>query len=124
METSRLSYTPVTDYLNMTLRDFLLMRQALENVLEREKARIQAADLLYSSWLAFPKMDFPHPELLNSFANPGTGVPWVRVDYTPLFEQLVKEIRNCRKPLTKSSIRKVPVRSIGIDSVPPGSVII
>ena len=93
-------------------------------ILEREKSRIQAADLLYSSWMAFPKMNFPHPELLNSFANPGTGVPWVRVDYTPLFEQLVKEIRNCRKPLTKSVIRKAPVRSIGIDSVPPGIKII
>jgi len=93
-------------------------------ILEREKERIQAADLLYSSWMAFPKMNFPHPELLNSFANPGTGVPWVRVDYTPLFEQLVKEIRNCRKPLTKSVIRKIPVRCIGIDSVPPGIKII
>ena len=93
-------------------------------VLEREKARIQAADLLYSSWLAFPKMNFPHPELLNSFANPGTGVPWVRVDHTPLFEQLVKEIRNCRKPLTKSVVRKVPVHCIGIDSVPSGIKII
>lgn len=43
IETSRLSYTPVTDYLNMTLRDFLLMRQALENVLEREKSAREAA---------------------------------------------------------------------------------
>ena len=93
-------------------------------ILEREKSRIQAADLLYSSWMAFPKMNFPHPELLNHFANPGTGVPWIRLDYTPLFEQLVKEIRNCRKTLTKSVIRKVQVRCIGIDSVPPGIEII
>ncbi|MBE6374525.1 MAG: winged helix-turn-helix transcriptional regulator [Lentisphaerae bacterium] len=93
-------------------------------ILEREKARLQAADLLYSSWMAFPKMNFPHPELLNHFANPGTGVPWLRIDYTLLFEQLVKEIRNCRKTLTKSIIRKVPVRCIGIDSVPPGIEII
>ena len=93
-------------------------------ILEREKSRIQTADLLYSSWMAFPKMNFPHPELLNHFANPGTGVPWLRIDYTLLFEQLVKEIRNCRKTLTKSIIRKVPVRCIGIDSVPPGIEII
>ena len=93
-------------------------------ILEREKSRIQAADLLYSSWMAFPKMNFPHPELLNHFANPGTGVPWIRLDYTPLFEQLVKEIRNCRKTLTKSSIRKVQVPCIGIDSVPPNMMIV
>lgn len=93
-------------------------------ILEREKSRIQAADLLYSSWMAFPKMNFPHPELLNHFANPGTGVPWIRLDYTPLFEQLVKEIRDCRKPLAESVIRKVPVRCIGIDSVPRGIEII
>ena len=93
-------------------------------ILEKEKERIQAAGLLYSPWLPFPKMNFPHPELLNHFANPGTGVPWVRSDYTPLFEQLVKEIRDCRKPLAESVIRKVPVRCIGIDSVPPGIEII
>ena len=93
-------------------------------ILEREKSRIQAADLLYSSWMAFPKMNFPHPELLNHFANPGTGVPWIRLDYTPLFEQLVKEIRNCRKTLTKSVIRKVQVPCIGIDSVPPDMMIV
>ena len=93
-------------------------------ILEKEKERIQAAGLLYSPWLPFPKMNFPHPELLNHFANPGTGVPWIRIDYTLLFEQLVKEIWNCRKPLAKPSIREVPVRCIGIDSVPPGIKII
>jgi hypothetical protein len=93
-------------------------------ILEKEKERIQAAGLLYSPWLPFPKMNFPHPELLNHFANPGTGAPWIRIDYTLLFEQLVKEIWNCRKPLAKPSIREVPVRCIGIDSVPPGIKII
>jgi len=93
-------------------------------ILEKEKERIQSAGLLYSPWLPFPKMNFSHPEVLNCFANPGTGVPWLRIDYTQLFEQLVKEIRNCRKPLAKPMIREVPVRCIGIDSVPPGIKII
>lgn len=93
-------------------------------ILEREKAEIQSADLLYSSWMAFPKMNFALPERLNGFAKPGTGVPWIRIDYTPLFKQVIHEILNCRRPLKKSSIREVPVRCIGIDSVPPGITII
>ena len=43
METARLSYTPVTDYLHMPLEDFMAMRDALGNVLEREKAARDAA---------------------------------------------------------------------------------
>lgn len=38
METARLSYTSVTDYMNMTVGDFIAFREALINVLEREKS--------------------------------------------------------------------------------------
>ena len=37
METSLLSHTPVTDYLHMPLSDYLMMRRALCNVLERQR---------------------------------------------------------------------------------------
>lgn len=37
MEVARLSYTPVTDYMDMSIRDFMAFREALINVLEREK---------------------------------------------------------------------------------------
>ena len=93
-------------------------------IMAREKEQIQAADLIFSRWMPFPEMDFPHPELLNGFADPGKGIPWLRIDYTPLFKELVMEIRNCRKTLTESIIRKVPVSCIGIDSVPKGIEII
>ena len=93
-------------------------------IMAREKELIQSADLIYSRWMSFPEMDFPHPDLLNGFADPGKGVPWLQIDYTPLFRELVKEIRNCRKTLTESVIRKVPVSCIGIDSVPKGIEII
>lgn len=87
-------------------------------ILEKEKKLIQSADLLYSRWMCFPKMEFPHPELLTGFAAPGKAGPRLRIDYTPLFMELLKEIQNCRKALTKSIIRKVPVFCTGIDSVP------
>lgn len=38
METAMLCHTPVTDFLNMPIEDFLLMRKALHNVLERQQA--------------------------------------------------------------------------------------
>ena len=37
MEMARLSYTSVTDYMNMSIHDFIDFRKALINVLEREK---------------------------------------------------------------------------------------
>lgn len=37
MEMSRLSYTSVTDYMDMTIRDMFMFRSALASVLEREK---------------------------------------------------------------------------------------
>lgn len=37
MEMARLSYTSVTDYMHMSIRDFIDFRIALINVLEREK---------------------------------------------------------------------------------------
>ena len=38
METARLSYTSVTDYMSMTVDDFICFRMALVNVLDREKS--------------------------------------------------------------------------------------
>jgi len=35
---ARLTYTPVTEYLKMTMRDLTDVREALVSVLEREKA--------------------------------------------------------------------------------------
>jgi len=43
METSRLSYTSVTEYMNMSMRDFMDFRTALNNVLEREKTAREEA---------------------------------------------------------------------------------
>lgn len=43
METSRLSHTSVTEYMNMSMRDFIDFRDALGNVLEREAAAREAA---------------------------------------------------------------------------------
>ena len=43
IEVSRLTYTPVTDYLHMPFRDFLTVREALSNILERERAAREEA---------------------------------------------------------------------------------
>lgn len=43
METARLSYTPVTDYMDMSVMDFYAFRQALTTVLEREAEAREAA---------------------------------------------------------------------------------
>jgi len=38
IEVARLSYTPVTSYMDMTITDFVTFREALTNVLDRENA--------------------------------------------------------------------------------------
>ncbi len=43
METARLSYTPVTSYMEMSVIDFLAFRQALIAVLDREAEAREAA---------------------------------------------------------------------------------
>lgn len=43
METSRLSYTSVNDYMNMSIRDFMGFREALRNVLDRERSAREEA---------------------------------------------------------------------------------
>ena len=43
METARLSYTPVTAYMDMRVMDFMAFRMALAKVLEREHEAREAA---------------------------------------------------------------------------------
>lgn len=43
METARLSHTSVMDYMGLPIQDFLLFREALSNVLERETEARNAA---------------------------------------------------------------------------------
>lgn len=37
METAKYSYTSVMDYMNMSIRNFMMFREALINVLEKER---------------------------------------------------------------------------------------
>ena len=43
IETARLSYTSATEYMGLPMREFLLFREALVNLLERENAARDAA---------------------------------------------------------------------------------
>lgn len=43
MQASRFSYTSVKDYMDMPYRDFVMVWNALKNVLERERAAREQA---------------------------------------------------------------------------------
>ncbi len=85
-------------------------------ILEKKRREISSADLLFSDWLPFPKMDFKLPECINGFRLPDSETPWLQVDYEPLFEKVLALVSHAKNNPGGRKVEVVELSRVTLES--------
>ncbi len=85
-------------------------------ILEKNRREVCSADLLFSDWLPFPKMEFKLPEHINGVRLPDSETPWLQIDYDPLFDRVLSMVEHAKKNPGGKKIEVVELSRVTLES--------